>query len=193
MIQLDEKSVSRFAHDVALRCPGGDWSAFVVRSDDEVGPVAEELASTIEQFADGARVRVVSDLGAADDVLEHARDFDVVVVAVTAWPELKWRELDLQRAKLPNDRVLVLVMSDEGLRRMTREAPNVYSLVQAPVRERPDEGLLTEPERQRRIALFEESTGLTSSEIIQRAAAGELPADPEYGEWLLLLDRGDLL
>lgn len=193
MIQLDEKSVSRFAHDVALRCPGGDWSIFIVRSEEVVGPTAAELAAAIERFAGGAKIRVHSDLGGADDLAEYARDVDVIVVAVTDWSESRWRALDLQRARIPTDRVLVLVMSDESLRRMVQEAPYVYSLVQAPIRERPDEGLLTDDERQDRISSFEDRYGLTSAEIIERAEAGKLPPDPEYGEWLLLLGRGDLL
>jgi hypothetical protein len=56
----------------------------------------------------------------------------------------------------------------------------------------PDEGLLTDDERQQRILSFEDRYGLASAEIIKRAEAGKLPPDPEYGEWLLLLGRGDL-
>lgn len=66
------------------------------------------------------------------------------------------------------------------------------SRVEGAVRERPGEELLTDDERQQRIWSFEDRYGLTSAEIIKRAEAGKLPPDPEYGEWLRLLGRGDL-
>ena len=87
------------------------------------------------------------------------------------------------------------------LRRQTE--PEVEAVSQAPsaldestrteARELLTRALATLSERQRMIVTLFDVDGLTSTEIIRRAAAGELPADPEYGEWLLLLDRGDLL
>jgi hypothetical protein len=53
--------------------------------------------------------------------------------------------------------------------------------------------ILTESESQQRLAALQQSTGKTDAEVIRLAEAGQLPRDPEYGEWLVLLDRGDLL
>jgi hypothetical protein len=53
--------------------------------------------------------------------------------------------------------------------------------------------ILTEAESQQRLEALEQFTGKTDEEVICLAETGQLPTDPEYGEWLVLLGRGDLL
>ena len=44
-----------------------------------------------------------------------------------------------------------------------------------------------------RIAELEKYFGMTSKEAIAHAVAGAQPASPRLAEWLVLLDRGDLV
>jgi hypothetical protein len=53
--------------------------------------------------------------------------------------------------------------------------------------------ILTEVESQQRLEALQKFTGKTNVEVIRLAETGQLPTNPEYGEWLVLLGRGDLL
>ena len=57
----------------------------------------------------------------------------------------------------------------------------------------PDSGLMTEAERQERLKELSKHFGLTGEEVVRKAEAGELPHEPEFVEWLVLLNRGDLV
>ncbi len=52
---------------------------------------------------------------------------------------------------------------------------------------------MTDLERAERIAEFEAHFQMTSADVIERAQSGTLPTEPHFVEWLVLLDRGDLV
>jgi hypothetical protein len=52
--------------------------------------------------------------------------------------------------------------------------------------------ILTKASLQRLEAL-PQFTGKTDLDVMHLAGTGQLPTDPEYGEWLVLLGRGDLI
>jgi len=52
---------------------------------------------------------------------------------------------------------------------------------------------LTTEECDERIDALQEYLGKTNDEVITLAENRQLPTDPEYAEWLILLNRGDLL
>jgi hypothetical protein len=192
VISIESKSAARFARDVSIRVEGGDISSFVVPSDASVESVTEEISSTLEQFLRGPRVTHVL-VATAKVLLDQLADPNTVLVAgIRGWSAPEWQQLDLHRARL-SGRALVMVMSETSASLMVTEAPHLYSFVAEPVREGPDEALLNDEERHARIATLEASKGFSSSELIARAGGGESLTDPEYGEWLLLLGREDLL
>jgi hypothetical protein len=52
---------------------------------------------------------------------------------------------------------------------------------------------MTAAERRQRISSLESHFQISSAEVIARAEAGRLPTEPHFVEWLVLLDRGDLV
>jgi hypothetical protein len=56
-----------------------------------------------------------------------------------------------------------------------------------------DAEILSDEECERRLAALQEWTGKTNEDVIALAENRQLPTDPEYGEWIILLNRGDLL
>jgi len=52
---------------------------------------------------------------------------------------------------------------------------------------------LSDAERNERLKALRRWSKLTDEEVVRRAEAGSLPDDPEYTEWLVLLDRADLV
>jgi hypothetical protein len=71
-------------------------------------------------------------------------------------------------------------------RKGTKADPTVYS---------PEEefSTLTSEERASNIAELEDYFQMTSEQAIEQAVAGTQPSDPLFVEWLVLLDRGDLV
>jgi hypothetical protein len=192
VIGIESKSAARFARDISVRVEFGDVSSFVVASEESVDSAVEEIASTLEQFLRDLQVRVLLATTAKSLLDRLAEPNTILVAGIRGWSALEWQQLDLHRGRLAVE-ALVMVMSETSVAGMVAEAPHLYSFISEPVREGPDEALLTDDERRQRIAALEASKGFSSDELIERAVAGESLTDPEYGEWLLLLGRGDLL
>ena len=57
----------------------------------------------------------------------------------------------------------------------------------------PETGELSEPERVARVKALEAWAGMSSDEMMARAERKELPPEPEYAEWLVLVHRSELL
>lgn len=53
--------------------------------------------------------------------------------------------------------------------------------------------LLTTEEVEERLQNLREHGNLTDQQVIEMAEAGALPSEPYFAEWLVLLDRGDLI
>jgi hypothetical protein len=52
---------------------------------------------------------------------------------------------------------------------------------------------MTQEERRVRLDAFSQHFALTDEEVVARAKRKSLPPDPEFVEWLILLDRADLV
>jgi hypothetical protein len=91
-------------------------------------------------------------------------------------------------------RGVVLVLSSESAKTMFSYAPNIVSWLGSRVYSfLKDTELLSVEEIQERLTALREWSGLTDSQIIEMAETGILPSEPEYAEWLVLLERGDLI
>ena len=51
---------------------------------------------------------------------------------------------------------------------------------------------MTEKERESRVSELALHYGTSNVEIVLKAESGELPPEPQFVEWLVLLGRGDL-
>jgi hypothetical protein len=77
---------------------------------------------------------------------------------------------------------------------MLHNAPNFVSWLGARIYQfQKDAEMLTQTERDRRLKALQENFEMSDQDVIDLAENRQLPSDPEFGEWLILLDRGDLL
>jgi hypothetical protein len=191
---LASHSTARHAADLVARAAGGDWSVLVT-SNEGTAAAAREAKRQLELFSDDTPLLFEGKFSPTALLKSLApATLGFVVVAPEDWSAPEWRQLDQMRSALPANAALVFVLSESAMLNLSLYAPNVASLLGAQAHfEKPDEGLLTEGETETRLRFFRETTGRTDEEIIQMATAGTLPPDPDYGEWLLLLNRGDLL
>jgi hypothetical protein len=56
-----------------------------------------------------------------------------------------------------------------------------------------DGSLMSEDEREQRLANFRHHFHLSDDAVAKLATEGSLPTDPAYAEWLVLMGRSDLL
>jgi hypothetical protein len=173
----------------------GEWMALMVEREGDVASVADELADEMDAIGDGTAARI-GDAKNADDLATHlaATKAPAVAFGLDGWPAQEWEHFDRVRSRFARDERTVLVVSRSVLNRILLVAPNFSSWLGASVfGYLPDASVLTEEERERRLEALREQSGMSDDEVLAKAEARRLPADPEYAEWLVLLRRGDLL
>jgi hypothetical protein len=185
--------------EVALRFMArrgvGDWTTLVVEPGSQVAIAAEELAHEMESLGDVTVERVP---GARDslDLIERVASArgPLVVAGLDTWEPSEWAHLDQLRSRLARDERTALVVSRPSFEAIMGHAPNFSSWLGASVWSyKPHASELTDDERERRLEALRAWSKLTDADVLARAESGELPPEPEYAEWLVLLRRGDLL
>lgn len=191
---------------IAERPDGAEWLVLQVPAGLEQ-ETAEELASAIDDIAaleaevvqvHDARellARVATGASPATPPGTSVESPGIRIVwGLSDLPESDWKWLDLARSRLAHAGRVVLVMAAQSGSRLFRCAPNLASWIGAAVwtldRAVP---VLSVVEREQRLQALRTQLDLSDDEVIARAERGELPDDPEYAEWLVLLDRGDLV
>lgn len=181
--------------EFALRAgtaPG--WSALVVAPEH-----AEETANLLaEELQALDRLPIVCVAPATPEDMVHsvqaAGDRTVVIRGLEGFSARDWQHVDLLRSRLARAGCTVLLLSSAAISRFAEAAPNLSSWLGSTVW-RADLGadVLSPLETQRRLGALREHTGLADDDVLARAERGELPGDPEFAEWLILLGRGDLV
>jgi hypothetical protein len=142
-------------------------------------------------------VRVVTGAGSMDGLLTalaNPADDPVLIADLDGVDAEAWSVLDINRSGLAREGAVILWLSSYGLANLSRSAPNLRSFVGGSIFPlSPDGSTLTPEERASSIAELEDHFGMTSEQAIAQAVAGTQPSDPLFVEWLVLLDRGDLV
>jgi hypothetical protein len=125
----------------------------------------------------------------------HQPSDDVVfLTAVAELPPEKWSALDLMRSALERRGPIVLWLSAEAFAGLSEFAPNIRSFIGSSIFVAgPDGGVMTEEERKNRLNDLATHYGQSDADVLRKAALGELPPEPHFVEWLVLLGRGDLV
>ncbi|MGH9444922.1 MAG: hypothetical protein ACRD3O_04230 [Terriglobia bacterium] len=126
--------------------------------------------------------------------LQQPNDDAVVLSAGAGLAKEKWSSLDVMRSALERPGPVILWLAPNDVANLTEFAPNIRSFIGPSIFiAAPDGGIMTEEERQERLKELGQQLGLSNEEIIRRAESKELPPEPEFVEWLVLLGRGDLV
>jgi hypothetical protein len=142
-------------------------------------------------------VRVVTGAASMDGLLTALAtpaDDPVLIADLDGVDAEAWSALDINRSGLAREGAVILWLSSYGLANLSRSAPNLRSFVGGSIFPLSRDGsTLTPEERASRIAELEDRFRMTSEQAIAQAVAGIQPSDPLFVEWLVLLDRGDLV
>lgn len=150
----------------------------------------EELASLTELRVTHARVEN------AEALIEVcARDPDglLVISGLSHLDEHDWRAVDVNRSRLERAAPTLLVASRRAASKLPTLAPNLWSWIGDGVwRYEPEDGL-PRSAREQRLAELHRHFGFGDDELLRRARSGEIPAEPDIAEWLVLLGAGELI
>ena len=143
-------------------------------------------------------VRVVSLKSSSFDRLReqlHQPEDDTVILFASADLEAgEWSSLDTMRSALERTGPIVLWIAPDAVAQLTQLAPNIRSFIGSSIfLAGPEPGIMSDKERENRLEELRQHYQLSDQEIVRRAKAKELPPEPHFVEWLVLLGRGDLV
>jgi hypothetical protein len=128
------------------------------------------------------------------DALQQPSEDAVILSAGANLTPEKWSSFDIMRSALERAGPVILWLDPHDVANLTEFAPNIRSFIGASIfMAAPDGGIMTDEERQRRLEELREHYQTSDDQIIRRAESRELPPEPEFVEWLVLLGRGDLV
>lgn len=188
-------SIDEFLQRVGSQPNGNIWSVLVTSNLDN-SELAEELEETLSIFTE-CKVGIISADNVIDNVvseIQQASEDYLIIWNFENWDNHSWRKFDQMRSRLIKQRGVVLILSETTVSKMFTDVPNIVSWIGSRVYElTEDTELLTEEERQERLLALQQWSGYSNHKIIELAESQQLPLDPEYGEWLVLLGREDLI
>jgi len=189
-------SVDELLQRIGARPDGNIWMILVVDIDD-IESTVTDLQDSIEIFSECSTGTISGESGARDlvNLITKASEKYLLLWQLEAWGNNEWKIFDALRSRLDKgNKGGLLVLSEPANYLMIHNAPNFLSWLGARIYYlQKDAEILSDEECDRRLAALQEWTGETNEEVIALAKNRQLPTDPEYGEWLILLNRGDLL
>lgn len=161
---------------------------------DEVTEAITELSEELAAFDPALAIEVLRP-GNGEQLVAALAEVtrEVVVIDAASYGDRDWRLLDRRRSALARAGLMVFVTTPDSFARLMQAAPNLSSWLGAFVFEQPHDAAATASMREQRLAALRSWAQKSDADVIQAATQCQLPADPEYAEWLVLLGRGDLL
>ena len=176
----------------------GPYAWFVVlKPTAEVEAALDAFVAEFSAFL-GEQVRIIHGLnrsleGLRSDLNDPEND-PVVISDLDQADANFWSALDINRSSLVRLGPVILWLSSVGLTSLCGHAPNIRSFVGGSIVYLGIHGdVMTASERHQRISELESHFKITSADVIIRAKSGTLPTEPHFIEWLVLLNRGDLV
>jgi hypothetical protein len=180
---------------IRVQTEGNTWSVIIFDDQDLVNAI-EELVESIKIFLECKIQNIDVSSAKIQFISEIESDTDYILLwNFGNWTNTDWQELDYMRSSLDKGkRGGILILSQSAVEKMSSYAPNFSSWVGGRIFQMIlGAEFLTTEESQSRLEALREWAGKSDAEIIELAEAHHLPSEPEYGEWLILLGRGDLI
>ncbi len=153
--------------------------------------IREELRGGEEEGATSVETIAAPNLVAQELPWVETRDVrGLLVLGIESLSTEQLAQLDLDRGRFVESPVITVITTPEGASRLATHAPNIWSWV-GPMYFR-----AVEPEPmdvETRIRSIRDELGISEEEMVQRIHAGSIVIDPAVAEWLVLIDREDLI
>jgi len=190
-MKLAQIEVTGIAGRISSRPLTGGWLVACTDADRE-RVIANEIAESLDSMDTESSILHVTRYF---EILTRVRRPGIkIVYGLKALSEEDWGRIDLHRSRFCHDGIVVLVVDLETAEKMVINAPFLTSWI-GPSMWEIDETIPTfsEEEIEERLAALRDWFKKSDAEVIALAEARQLPGDPNYAEWLVLLGRGDLI
>jgi hypothetical protein len=197
MQSLSLKSTDELLQRIGAQSSGSLWTILIANTSD-LNDILNELGETITIFSECEAKVISAQSGASDlasEIMNSSEEF-VLLGNFEDWRCEDWHQFDAARSQLskPTPHGGILLLSDTSAKLVLNCAPNFCSWVGSRFYAlNKDSEFLTSQEREARLSALRDWSGHSDAEIITFAEAHQLPPTPDYGEWLVLLGRGDLI
>ncbi len=127
-------------------------------------------------------------------IIKSSVDY-IILFNFENWSYENWRKLEAYRSCLDRKKKGgLLVLNNNAVKQLLSHAPSFSSWLGPRIYQLNTEAeFLNDEQIKKRLEALQEWSGLTNDEVIEMAKTSKIPSDPEYGEWLVLLDREDLI
>jgi hypothetical protein len=181
------------AHLVGAQHAPSRWLCLLAL-EGEVDAAAKALTGALVRAGQVQAQRVVAPRrAAAFATLVQETQGALVVHGLDGYSAEDFRHLDGLRSVLQRRDPVVLVLTREATEQINRYAPNLASWIYRYWTLDSAAGVLPDDQKEARLDVLRGKFDRTDLQIIAAAEAGTLRNDPEFAEWLVLLDRGELL
>jgi inactivated superfamily I helicase len=201
-LDLPRIGPGEFAGQLTLDRSGDDasvierWYRLVLPKGYDPAEQAARLLQEIETVrgTTGVSANAAAGPTALVRVVRAAGNKPIVLFGVDRYSQADWRHVDLLRSQLLGSGTKVLLSGPEVIARMENWAPNLASLVGGSSWQLdPDADSLSPQECEARLQALRHAWHQTDAEVVAMAENKQLPPEPDYAEWLVLLGRGELL
>jgi hypothetical protein len=128
------------------------------------------------------------------DRVQSPDDDAVILVGFEGRSREFWSNLDINRSALERSGSIFFWLSHNSLSDLCRDAPNIRSYIGPSIFVLAGaKGALSTDARKQRLKELSDKFKMSDAEIVQRAEQKTIEQEPEFVEWLLLLERGDLV
>jgi hypothetical protein len=175
--------------------PNANFWSVLVTSPEQQQQALTELEESIPIFIDEVVtvITITPDVEALIHAVQASEAY-ILLWQFDIWQPEQWQQFDYARSRFSHDNGGIILLTPNSAAQLQTYAPNFASWIGSRVYDlQLGLEILTEAESQQRLKALQQFTGKTDAEVIRLAETGQLPKDPEYGEWLVLLGRGDLL
>jgi len=177
------------------RAPGS-WIAVVCATKPDEFLINEIRSEAEAQFSPKFRVidiRAIEPFHIAQE-MSRLDDAWVLLYGFDHWTPQRWHAAELNRNScLREDGSTWFLLGPAAVSNIGLHAPNVKSLIGPYLVLGADQSHMTPAECEARLAQLREHYGKTDTQIMADAESQTLKMTPHMIEWLILLDRGDLV
>ena len=170
---------------LAARAVGPSWTLVLVADADQPARCAQLVADELDGMLDPEVPVVVR----TDEDLEAALRSAPTAVLLWAPVELDAQRLERGRSRLAHAQPVVAFLRESAARQLSSHMRSWIGASIMRWQDAPD----VEVVRTARLAELRACYGRSDDDVVRLAESGELPADPHFAEWLVLLGRGSLV
>jgi hypothetical protein len=191
-MELPSIGAGELASQIRSEYGNGTWMC-VVAPEERLVTITNEIEHAL--LVGNSKSVIIQLNRSVKPLVDAPHDVLVLVGGFNTLSDDEWQHLDqLRSTRLIRNQPALLMMSPASMQHLMRLAPNMASIVGGQFFHFQEHAeRLTDEERTYRLADLRFHFDKTDDDIIEMARTGAPMDEPAYAEWLVLLNRGDLL